>query len=183
VKTFVPRHSKKFLENPMTPTAKTDETNQGGSNVSFGSDPLGVFQKNNYDEANKTPSSQASNLFSEYPETLLTKLTKPIRTDIQSLSILNAERTESLETTCPNHWLHIPLLPSRVTTMDSEQKGKRYRVNLFTRWYIIRFCPNISNEHVEVTGDDKKHRAFANLDEFYRWAWAENYFGEIKEAN
>jgi hypothetical protein len=50
MKTFVPRHSKKFQENPNTPTAKTDKTPTSPSFVSFCSDPQRVFQKNSLSE-------------------------------------------------------------------------------------------------------------------------------------
>jgi TubC N-terminal docking domain len=96
------------------------------------------------------------------------------------LSLLEPKRNQDNED-CPDHWLHIPILPpkgERVTTTN-EGKGLRYRVCLFGHWYIIRFCPNISETQIEITGQDEKRRAFADLHEFYRWAWSEQFHAEI----
>ena len=95
------------------------------------------------------------------------------------LSLLEPAR--SPDAGCPAHWQHLPLLPAkgeRVSTEDNAG-GLRYRVALFGRWFIVRFCPNVSPTHLEVVGGDGLRRAFADLHELYRWAWAEQYAGAL----
>ena len=95
------------------------------------------------------------------------------------LSLLTPAR--SPDEGCPAHWQHLPLLPAKGERVETQNDagGLRYRVALFGRWFIVRFRPNVSQTHVEVTGDDGKRRAFADLYEFYRWAWAERYAGAL----
>ena len=88
---------------------------------------------------------------------------------------------------CPQHWTHIPELPpkgARALT-GTPEKPERYRVSLFGTWYIIRFEPSISETHVSVTCAQAKRRMFADLNEFYRWAWAEMYASSLtyRETN
>ena len=89
--------------------------------------------------------------------------------------------TRSPDEGCPSHWQHLPLLPAKGETVRTQDDtgGLRYRAALFGRWFIIRFCPNVSETHIEVTGNDGKRRAFADLHEFYRWTWAEQYAGTL----
>ena len=88
---------------------------------------------------------------------------------------------------CPSHWTHIPLLPpkgARALT-GTPDKPERYRVKLCGVWYIIRFEPTISETHIGVTCAQARRRMFADLSEFYRWAWAEIYASSLiyRETN
>ena len=58
-------------------------------------------------------------------------------------------------------------------------------MKLFGMWYIVRFEPTISETHISVTDTTPKRRMFADLSEFYRWAWAEAYVSELtfKDVN
>ena len=94
------------------------------------------------------------------------------------LSLLNPQRDTDIEG-CPEHWLHIPLLPPKGSSLDTQD---RYRVKLFGCWYIARHLPDISPTHVHVTDQNTVRRMFADLHEFYRWAWAEHYLGS-RELN
>ena len=88
---------------------------------------------------------------------------------------------------CPRHWTHIPEFPpkgARALTGVPENP-ERYRVKLFGVWYLLRFGPTISETQVSVTCSQAKRRMFADLNEFYRWAWAEWYAQELsyREVN
>ena len=65
------------------------------------------------------------------------------------------------------------------------EKPERYRVKLFGTWYLLRFEPTISEAHISVTCAEAKRRMFADLNEFYRWAWVEKYSQELsyREVN
>jgi TubC N-terminal docking domain len=114
------------------------------------------------------------------------KLTPELVTALKSekralLALLNPTRTENDED-CPKHWLHIPRLPPKgqqVITESDNGQGLRYRVRLFEKWYIVRFCPHISETTVEVACTKPKRRMFADLNEFYRWAWAETFYADL----
>jgi hypothetical protein len=91
------------------------------------------------------------------------------------LALLQPARTPG-DDGCPDHWLHIPMLPPKGSSISADDAhGGRYRVKLFGRWYLVRCEPTISPTHVRVTDQDAVRRMFANLHEFYRWAWAETY--------
>ena len=86
------------------------------------------------------------------------------------------------EEDCPEHWLHIPMLPPKGSKADvvlPNGQGARYRVKLFGMWYIIRCEPTISETHVSTVDTHRKRRMFADLHEFYRWAWAEMYISRL----
>jgi hypothetical protein len=51
----------------------------------------------------------------------------------------------------------------------------RYRVQLFGVWYLLRLETTISETTISVVDADLKRRMFADLHEFYRWAWAESH--------
>jgi TubC N-terminal docking domain len=98
------------------------------------------------------------------------------------LTLLEPSRTPSDEG-CPSHWLHIPVLPPKgwvALTTSEDGQGLRYRVQLFGKWYIVRFCPHISETHIEVSCTAPKRRMFADFHEFYRWTWAENFYSELR---
>jgi hypothetical protein len=100
------------------------------------------------------------------------------------IALLEPERSLDRGTgTCPDHWLRIPELPQKgrqVITQGACGRGSRYRERLFGRWYIVRFEPTISDTHVAVVDADRVRRLFADLDEFYRWAWAEAYAPAVR---
>jgi hypothetical protein len=73
----------------------------------------------------------------------------------------------------------LPPKAQQALTQNADGEGSRYRVNLFGQWYIIRFCPNISVDQIDVTCTASKHRPFADLNEFYRWAWAETLYTDL----
>jgi hypothetical protein len=97
------------------------------------------------------------------------------------LALLAPER--SPDGGCPDHWVWIPELPQKgrqVVTQGACGRGSQYRVQLFGRWYIVRFEPTISATHVSVVDADRVRRLFADLHELYRWAWAETYAAELR---
>ncbi len=134
------------------------------------------------DRAGITVKVEEGRLMAAPSERLTPELKAAIKAHKPALVSL-LEPSRSSDEGCPEHWRHIPVLSPKgehVPTQDAQGKGLRYRVKLFDRWYIIRFCPNVSETHVEVAGSDGKRRAFADLHELYRWAWAEAYVSELK---
>lgn len=97
------------------------------------------------------------------------------------LACLDPQRTPG-EEGCPERWWHVPVLPpkgDRVQTAGPTGEGLRYRVQLFNRWYLLRFRPSRGPESIDVVDAEAKYRAFSDLHEFYRWAWAETYLSSL----
>jgi hypothetical protein len=111
---------------------------------------------------------------------LTPELIETLKMQKQALIRLLEPSLSKNDDTCPKHWLHIPVL-----TLNTSDRAGRYRACLFGKWYILRFTPNISATTIEVTCAIPKRRMFADLNEFYRWAWAEHYHAELtfKEAS
>jgi hypothetical protein len=113
---------------------------------------------------------------------ITTSLDEALKVQAKALiALLNAARSND-DDGCPVHWLHIPVMPPKgrsVITQSEDGQGLGYRVKLFEQWYIVRFCPHISESHVEVVCTTPKRRMFADLHEFYRWAWAENFYANL----
>lgn len=90
------------------------------------------------------------------------------------LSILVPQRTQE-GCAFPKQWRHIPELPPkhrRVPTQDEDGVGLRYRVCLFGVPYLLSFRPNRGPSSLDVVDAEGRYRAFPDLSEFYRWAWA-----------
>lgn len=109
----------------------------------------------------------------EQPDEMTYDLIRRHKADL--LALLQPERTPGdpwLAKDCPEHWRHIPVLPPKGTVLTD---SARYRVQLFNVWYIVHREPNISESHVSTVDTNSKRRMFADLHEFYRWAWAETH--------
>jgi hypothetical protein len=87
------------------------------------------------------------------------------------MALLQPKRTPGDEG-CPEHWQHIPALAPKGTVLTD---SARYRVQLFNVWYIVHREPGISESHVSTVDTNSRRRMFADLHEFYRWAWAETH--------
>jgi hypothetical protein len=123
------------------------------------------------------------------PKSKLTpELVAALRNHKQALlSLLEPSRADG-DDGCPSHWLHIPVLPPKgqqAFTQGEDGQGLRYRVKLFDIWYMLRFAPHISSDTIEVVCQGSKRRMFADLNEFYRWAWAEKNYRDLlyREVN
>lgn len=118
-------------------------------------------------------------------------LTNDLRQSIKALkpallALLEPARSPETEG-YPKHWEHIPELPAKGAwaIMGTPETPARYRVCLFGRWYLLRFEPTISETTVSLVDSQTKRRMFADISEFYRWAWAEAYAAELtfRETN
>jgi TubC N-terminal docking domain len=126
---------------------------------------------------------QDGRIFARPKDRLTPDLLETLKSQKQALlSLLLPSRAETVDG-CPGHWLHISVLPPRgqhAITQSADGQGLRYRVCLFGKWYVLRFATHVSETHVEVACTFPKRRMFADLNEFYRWAWAETFYGELQ---
>lgn len=114
-------------------------------------------------------------------EALTDDLRQCIRTHKAALlALLEPLRSPGAED-YPTYWAHIPELPPKgvQAATGTPDKPARYRVCLFGKWYQLRFEPGITKTTVSVVDIETKRRMFADLSEFYRWAWAEAYVSEL----
>ena len=97
MKTFIPRYSKKFQENPKTPTLKTFKTPLLPSFEGFEGEGIRVNQKNLSIETDKQPYPMVSDNFEDTPITALSKPSKPIEPlPWQLVRLINAASSGAL---------------------------------------------------------------------------------------
>jgi hypothetical protein len=87
------------------------------------------------------------------------------------LALLQPARTPG-DDGCPAHWEHLPMLPAKGERLEGDG---RHRVQLFGVWYLLRLETTISETTISAVDAEQKRRMFADLHEFYRWAWAESH--------